>query len=152
MPKPGPSPVARFMAGKNSSGQLKFTFAADVRAFCQQVPALADSVLQKILGDVGRRVVEMSPVDTGHFVANWQTSVDTPAEGIIEGTDPTRSGAMAAVAAWSATAKMGYHYYLMNNLPYALPLEYGWSKQAPAGMVRVTINSWPEIVGKAVSK
>ena len=30
--------------------------------------------------------------------------------------------------------------YLTNNLPYAQRLEYeGWSKQAPAGMVRVNM-------------
>lgn len=32
--------------------------------------------------------------------------------------------------------KLGDTAYLVNNLPYAVPLEYGHSSQAPAGMVR----------------
>lgn len=35
--------------------------------------------------------------------------------------------------------KIGQSVYLTNNLPYALPVEMGWSSQAPAGMARVAI-------------
>jgi hypothetical protein len=29
--------------------------------------------------------------------------------------------------------------YMTNNLPYAIPIEYGHSKQSPAGMVRINV-------------
>ena len=32
--------------------------------------------------------------------------------------------------------------YISNALPYALPLEYGHSQQAPNGMIRVTVEDW----------
>jgi hypothetical protein len=35
--------------------------------------------------------------------------------------------------------RWGEIIYLTNSLPYARRLEYGWSKQAPAGMVRITV-------------
>ncbi|WP_256203847.1 MULTISPECIES: hypothetical protein [unclassified Pseudomonas] len=38
----------------------------------------------------------------------------------------------------------------MNNLPYAIPLEYGHSTQAPAGMVRVTLANFQHIVDEAI--
>ena len=46
--------------------------------------------------------------------------------------------------------KLGDTAYLVNNLPYAVPLEYGHSSQAPAGMVRVTIAEFQQIVEAAV--
>jgi hypothetical protein len=36
-------------------------------------------------------------------------------------------------------------------MPYALRLEYGWSKQAPAGMVRVTVAEFQAVVNAAVT-
>jgi len=42
--------------------------------------------------------------------------------------------------------KAGQVIYLVNNLPYAIPLEYGHSSQAPGGMVRLTVQKWRPIV------
>jgi hypothetical protein len=38
----------------------------------------------------------------------------------------------------------------VNNLPYAVPLEYGHSKQAPGGMVRITLARFQQIVDEAI--
>jgi hypothetical protein len=46
----------------------------------------------------------------------------------------------------------GKVHFLTNNLPYALRLEYGWSKQAPHGMVGVTVKEYQQIVDKAVKE
>ncbi len=40
--------------------------------------------------------------------------------------------------------------YIMNNLPYARALEYGHSKQAPAGVVRITLAEVDSYVEAAV--
>ena len=39
--------------------------------------------------------------------------------------------------------------YLSNSLPYAVPLENGWSKQAPQGMVKLTAQEFPQYVSQA---
>lgn len=38
-----------------------------------------------------------------------------------------------------ADSAYGNIYWLSNNLPYIERLEYGYSKQTPAGMVRLSI-------------
>lgn len=35
---------------------------------------------------------------------------------------------------------------IANNQPYAERVEFGWSTQAPNGMLRVTVKEWPRIV------
>ena len=45
--------------------------------------------------------------------------------------------------------KAGGVEYITNNLPYAERLEYGYSQQAPAGMVRVTAARFRELLARA---
>ena len=44
----------------------------------------------------------------------------------------------------------GQMAYIINNLPYAIPLEFGHSTQAPGGMVRVTVARFQRIVLEAI--
>jgi hypothetical protein len=43
---------------------------------------------------------------------------------------------------------VGDLYYLTNNLPYIERLEYGWSKQAPGGMVRKNMQNFNRLFVK----
>jgi len=45
---------------------------------------------------------------------------------------------------------VGQTVYLLNNLPYSVPLEYGHSKKAPQGMVRMTLARFQQIVDDVV--
>ena len=38
---------------------------------------------------------------------------------------------------------------LINETPYAQRVEEGWSTQAPAGMLRVSLLEWPQIIQRA---
>lgn len=49
-----------------------------------------------------------------------------------EASGSTALGSLSGIAA----GKMGDTFYLNNNVPYIRRLEFGWSKQAPSGMVR----------------
>lgn len=40
-------------------------------------------------------------------------------------------------------------FVLSNSRPYAERIENGWSKQAPVGMLGVTVAEWPDIVAQA---
>jgi hypothetical protein len=46
--------------------------------------------------------------------------------------------------------KCGPPIYIVNNLPYAIPLEYGHSSQAPQGMVRLAAIEFQQLVDEAV--
>ncbi len=54
------------------------------------------------------------------------------------------------MAKTAAQAKAGDVIYLANSLPYIRRLEYGWSKQAPAGMVRGTVGEFQQAIDKAL--
>lgn len=85
------------------------------------------------------KIIERSPVDTGRFRANWQLSIGHPAVTDVSSNDKSGARAKRNAAQTINTTKIGRVFYLTNNLPYAEMLEFGWSKQAPYGMVRRTL-------------
>lgn len=85
----------------------------------------------------------------GRFRSNWQLTAGAPALGEID--DIESAGAtIAKLAAAAGDLTLGEVAYIVNNLPYAIPLEYGHSTQAPAGMVRVTIADFQNIVNRVI--
>jgi len=88
----------------------------------------------------------------GRFRGNWQFSIDSPAAGELDRIDPSGDEAIAELLALVQTLTIGQTAYIVNNLPYAVPLEYGHSTQAPNGMVRVTLANFQRIVDEAIRK
>jgi len=81
----------------------------------------------------------------GHLRANWQATLNSPANGEIDSVSSSTS--VASAKRTTGQAKIGDSIYFVNNLPYAIPIENGHStKQAPAGMVKVSIANWDGIV------
>lgn len=85
----------------------------------------------------------------GRFKGNWQVSINQVPVGETGRIDPSGTQTLAAGRAVAHTAIAGHTIYLQNNVPYAIALEYGWSKQAPAGMVRVTVAQFQHIVDQS---
>lgn len=102
----------------------------------RRLNADAETVAQKITFELFRDVVLMSPVDTGRFRGNWTVARGNPDFTTSERTDKSAS---AAVAAEALNLPVGSIVWLANGLPYARALEYGHSKQAPHGMVRLSL-------------
>lgn len=75
----------------------------------------------------------------GRFRGNWQVTFDRPAVGAIDRVDKAGTATLAAGREVLAHYDSGEYesIWFTNNVPYAKRLEYGWSKQAPAGIVRV---------------
>ena len=126
------------------------TFEADVAKFARKVNARMDQVVRKVVIDMTADIVRMTPVDTGHARSNYFWGVQR-----VSAVDPTqdkRGGASITRAAeFSMGLRAGGVVYLTNNLPYIMALEYGSSKQAPAGMARVTVARFQRIVNAAVA-
>lgn len=106
-----------------------------------------EDVARKVAFDVFSQVVRKSPVDTGRFRANWNFSVGAPDFSTTAATSAARGEIEARQA---LTAPVGGVLYISNGLPYARRLEYGWSKQAPYGMVRTTVFSYAAAVRRAL--
>lgn len=106
-----------------------------------------ETVARKVAFDAFRAVVLRSPVDTGRFRANWNVSFDAPNYATTFSTNQARGQAEAAKALrWP----VGGVAYIANGLPYGPELEFGSSRQAPSGMVRVTASELSRFVERAV--
>jgi hypothetical protein len=94
------------------------------------------TIVRKVTLEAWSRVISRSPVDTGRFRANWNASVGAPNYATTPSVEQERGMTEAQKA---LTLPVGGITFLSNGLPYAQALEYGHSKQAPGGMVRLTI-------------
>lgn len=126
------------------------TFTLDVSNFVDKASKTADVEIRKICLDLLTGIVLKTPVDTGRARANWFTSVGSPSGNVTTSTDPSGSSAISSGLSAISQAT-GNVLWITNNLPYIYRLEFGtynngpktvggFSRQAPAGMVRVTIN------------
>lgn len=125
-------------------------FALELAKFAEQATEAIDASLREIIIEVGNSLIRMSPVDSGRFRGNWHLSIDVVESVTFNELDPQGKEAIAAIAAAVSDFTAGQTAYLINNLPYAIPLEYGHSTQAPQGMVRVTLARFQAIVNQAV--
>lgn len=131
------------------------TFAGQLEDFKNFCLERADQIYYELVIAITNRIIDKSPVDTGRFKANWQYSVNSYGTGSlnqydISGMGPYGLGLEESYARVDAKAemrmgingnrpKMGDTVYIYNNLIYSVPLEYGWSTQAPSGVVRTTL-------------
>lgn len=128
------------------------SFSISLAEFAQQASEAIDSTLREIVIEIGGSLIRMSPVDTGRFRGNWQFSVNSPASGTLDSLDPSGSETTARLVGDSLEFRPGTTAFIVNNLPYAIPLEFGHSDQAPGGMVRITVARFQQIVLEAVRK
>lgn len=116
------------------------TFTLDLTRFAKKSKADIKLVIQKITMEAFKRVILRTPVDTGRARANWSVSESGP-NITYEITSEDKSGqktistATKTVNGWNCIGSI----FMLNNLGYIVPLEYGSSKQAPGGMVRLTV-------------
>lgn len=120
------------------------SFSLSLEKFAKQAGENADLVVKKTAIDVFSSVVKKSPVKSGRFRGNWQVGIgsinhdiSSPADNASLQTQPSTFNLSKAQSA--LVTYKGQIIYISNSLPYAQRLENGYSKQAPAGMVRLTV-------------
>ncbi|HEY0860671.1 MAG TPA: hypothetical protein VGE19_07160 [Pseudoxanthomonas sp.] len=129
------------------------TFGLDIARFVEKAKAAPEQVVRKVGLDLASRVVLRSPVDTGRFRANWNVAFGRVDTLTTPSTDKTGGKTLERVRVQINGWTPGQDIYLTNSLPYAIPLEYGWSKkQAPQGMVRITVAEFQTFVNAAVAE
>lgn len=127
-------------------------FTLDIQAFVAKAKKNPETVMRSVSLKLFSAIIKASPVDTGRFRGNWQTTGVTPATGLIAGVDPNGNKAVNSAATFITNAPGWDTFTLTNNLPYAERLEYGWSKQAPVGMVRVNIARFQQLINEEAAK
>lgn len=89
----------------------------------------------------------------GRFRGNWQVTFNAEAVGESGRIDPKSSQTLNAGIATLNGFQAGINsIWISNQVPYAVPLEYGHSDQAPNGVVRVTMVEVDRFVRDAVQE
>jgi hypothetical protein len=86
----------------------------------------------------------------GRFRGNWMFSIGSPDNTTTDEVDPSGRKSTARIVDGAIEFKAGDTAYITNSLPYAIPLEFGHSQQAPGGMVRITVARFQQIVLEAI--
>tara|TARA_R110000744_G_scaffold143559_2_gene255493 strand:- start:168 stop:614 length:447 start_codon:yes stop_codon:yes gene_type:complete len=123
-----------------------------------------DAVLLKLFTSY----VKDSPVDTGRFRGNWNTNIGTPELKTSSARAKVGGAPIERAKKTFQQSEMSQTIYLTNNLPYARVLEFGgykgtagktassgsgiFSKQAPAGMVRVNNTRFDNLIKAEAAK
>jgi hypothetical protein len=122
------------------------TFATDVSNWTLKADGLQRQQIQYVCFTLFKDIVMGTPVDTGRARGNWQASIGSAAGGVVNASD--KSGGVTISQAQPDIEKApGTVFYISNNLPYIYRLEFeGWSKQAPAGWIRYSIERAKQIL------
>ena len=141
------------------------SFELDLKAFADKTSAKANAVVRKIVIDVGTALVMKSPVGDakywksppppgytgGRFRANWQYGLSAPDLTTTPKIDKSGGATIQTIVGKVSDEAAGHVHYITNSLPYADRLEHGWSRQAPNGMVGLTVLEFNPIVEAAAA-
>lgn len=118
------------------------TFSSEIDKWIKAVETGLDEIVREFVKSVHADLVRGSPVDTGRFRANWQITYNTiPLYALNEydkeGNKTIAAGVRVANALPLGRGGAVATIYFSNMLVYANALEYGHSKQAPAGVLGI---------------
>lgn len=143
------------------------SFTLQLRQFAELAKANTDQVVNKVTIDAARSVVMKSPVGNpdlwkgtappgyvgGRFRANWVFGVGAVNPATSDAVDESGVSTINKLAQEINQIGAGKVTFISNNLPYGDRLEYeGWSKQAPGGMVRLTMVEMQQSINAAVAQ
>ena len=122
----------------------------DIENLSERTMAKIHKVMKVATMELFKSVIMMTPVDTGRAKGNWQCTEGKEASGIIEEIR-NESETIKAMMDEVIKSSIQRGIFLTNNLDYIKKLEYGGSrKQAPQGMVRVSLKRIQEDLKKII--
>lgn len=129
---------------KGRGKQIAANFARDMSKFKQKTFQQIENAIKDAVGRLYDDIIQNSVVDTGLYKANHQLELNSgnddfvyrerPEKGATYPAGPTISLAKANLSGY----KLGDKIFIFNNLIYAIPLEYGWSKKQGVGLYRLS--------------
>lgn len=142
------------------------SFSLDITNWVKKAKGNADKVVKKVIIDLGTSVIMKNPVGDpdlwaspapagyvgGRSRANWQYGNGVMPSGTIDAEDQTGQKTIAALIGKVSLSDGASVHWIANSLPYIVRLENGWSKQAPAGMVGLTVTEFQQIVKRAANE
>ena len=134
------------------------SFEDQMREFARRANMSVEKTVKGTAIKLFSAVIKSSPVDTGRFRNNWFASGKYPSTEVTSYRGTAGDAAIARAVSYINGAVGGVEFTLSNNLPYAHVIEYGgypgdgpntvggFSKQAPAGVVRVNVARFEAIL------
>jgi hypothetical protein len=127
------------------------TFSPDISKFVAKTKGNAKQVCADLAFKIFDRIQTRTPQEKRRAITGWQVSINAPA-----GKDPGPGNYPVPAAPVIPAFKLGDDIYFCNNVHYVPYLEYGtapygFSKQAPQGMVRITVAEYLDYLAKAVA-
>lgn len=110
-------------------------FNVDLNNFSKKLNINLSQVIRKVSLDIWNGVTRRTPVDTGRARASWNLSE----EFVNLSTAPETTSNPNAVGKRGLITGKGKTVWVTNNVDYIEFLENGSSKQAPTGMVNITL-------------
>jgi hypothetical protein len=123
-------------------------FSVNVSKWAKTTGQTLEQTVRAVEMEMFSRIIVRSPVDTGRFRGNW--FVDQRLQ--TENTDKSGATTIAKMTQDVLASKVGGVTSFINTLPYSERLEFGYSKQAPAGMLRLTAAEFGAVVDDEANK
>ena len=144
------------------------SFALDIKKFAQKAGDNADMVVREVVLDIGRSLVEETPVGNpdlwqnpdnkpdgyvgGHAKANWSHSIGALVNQEFKEIDATGGASIDRIISSVPVKAAGKVHYIQNSLPYMQALEDGHSSQAPNGFVGLTALKFQDFIDQATGE
>jgi hypothetical protein len=154
------------------------SFIFDLDRFTRHATTNINDVVRGIVLGLGREVVKRSPVGDpewwrgvqvspgvyehaevpdgyvgGHFKGNWQHGIGVMPLTQFDTIDRSGGASIERIQSTLTANAAGKIHYLVNNLPYSIRIENGWSwHQAPRGVVGLSVLQYPGIVRQVASE
>ena len=124
----------------------------DLRRFRMSASGDMRKLAQRAVLDLSQRIISASPVDTGGFRNNWQSSIEAINYSYDLGSiSVSGADSHGRLQSTLPDLRIGMVFYFTNNMPYAQRLEDGYSAQAEHGMVKINAREWDSIVRKQIA-
>ncbi len=137
-------------------------FAKQMKAFAEKTKRRQSEVVELSLRELFRTVTFRTPIGDptlwasaapadyvpGTLINSWNTSLG-PGSPIVRSPDSFAKDTFTQIDQ-IVKFSSGRVTYFQNPTPYARRIEYGWSSQAPQGMVRLSVRNFRTIVKRAI--
>ena len=117
-------------------------FTLDMSKYGEKTIKQIDQFVRKTAIDLTTSIIKSTPVDTGRARANWFVSFESAIDNTTDDTNSAK--ALSNATNTLLKSKIGKYIYIQNNLDYIIKLEYGASKQAAQGMVRINVERFAQ--------
>lgn len=123
-----------------------------IAAFIKALNAEKDFIMREATKRVSNSIVRLNPVDEGESVADWDAAIGKWPADTKPPDDPKKAKTRKRLQDSFKNVVFGQAVFFENTDPVAVRLEFGYSKQAPQGITRLTARKWRGFVrgaGKA---